>query len=55
MQGEQKKNNNDNNNTSWIRKIFGGTFTNETRCSCCETITRRKHPYIDLSVENYGA
>ena len=34
-----------------IREIFGGTFTNETLCSCCETVTCREEPFMDLSLE----
>eukprot|EP00253_Pinus_taeda_P008829 PITA_08829 len=40
-----------NSKISIIRQIFGGTFTNETRCLCCESVTRREEPFIDLSVE----
>eukprot|EP00742_Colponemidia_sp_Colp-10_P002945 GILJ01003142.1.p1 GENE.GILJ01003142.1~~GILJ01003142.1.p1 ORF type:complete len:357 (+),score=49.31 GILJ01003142.1:43-1113(+) len=36
---------------TWVQDIFEGTLTNETRCLCCETVTSRDEPFIDLSVD----
>ncbi|CEM19657.1 unnamed protein product [Vitrella brassicaformis CCMP3155] len=37
--------------TTWVHDIFQGLLENETRCLCCETITRREEPFLDLSVD----
>eukprot|EP00850_Spirogloea_muscicola_P006766 SM000032S12150 [mRNA] locus=s32:793065:795146:+ [translate_table: standard] len=36
---------------TWVREIFQGTLTNETRCLCCETTTARDETFLDLSLD----
>ena len=36
---------------SFVQELFRGTLTNETRCLCCETVTSRDEPFLDLSVD----
>ncbi|XP_074595587.1 ubiquitin-specific protease 12/46 [Brevipalpus obovatus] len=40
-----------NNNSNWIRDIFQGTLTNETRCLNCESLSSKDEDFLDLSVE----
>jgi len=37
--------------SSFVESIFGGTFSNETKCLCCETVTSRDESFLDLSVD----
>ncbi|KAH6799462.1 ubiquitin-specific protease 3 [Perilla frutescens var. frutescens] len=36
---------------TWVDKNFQGVLTNETRCLCCETVTARDEPFLDLSID----
>ncbi|CAM9699129.1 unnamed protein product [Phaeothamnion confervicola] len=36
---------------SWIHAIFEGVLTNETKCLCCETVSNRDEPFMDLSLD----
>lgn len=36
---------------TWVREIFQGILTNETRCLCCETVTARDETFLDLSLD----
>lgn len=36
---------------TWIHDLFEGTIVYETRCLCCENVTKRQEPFLDLSVE----
>lgn len=36
---------------TFIHKLFEGELSNEVRCLCCETITRRTESFFDLSVD----
>eukprot|EP00033_Pygsuia_biforma_P004018 GCRY01004400.1.p1 GENE.GCRY01004400.1~~GCRY01004400.1.p1 ORF type:complete len:371 (-),score=96.15 GCRY01004400.1:35-1147(-) len=38
-------------NTNFVTALFGGVLTNETTCFCCENITSRDEPFLDLSVD----
>lgn len=37
--------------TKWLRDLFEGTLTSETRCLTCENISQRDEPFLDLSVD----
>jgi len=39
------------NEKTWVHDIFQGVLDNETRCLECETVTRRKEDFLDLSLE----
>eukprot|EP01066_Platyproteum_vivax_P003439 Platyproteum_vivax@DN14362_c0_g1_i1.p1 len=36
---------------TWIHDLFEGSLVYETRCLCCENVTKRQEPFLDLSVE----
>jgi len=36
---------------SFVHELFEGKLTNEVRCLCCETITRRDESFLDLSID----
>jgi len=37
--------------SSWVRELFEGTLTSETRCLTCENTSQRDEPFLDLSVD----
>ena len=37
--------------TRWLRELFEGTLTSETRCLTCENVSQRDEPFLDLSVD----
>lgn len=37
--------------SQWIRDLFEGQLTSETRCLSCENISQRHEPFLDLSVD----
>jgi len=37
--------------TKWLRDMFEGTLTSETRCLTCENMSQRDEPFLDLSVD----
>lgn len=37
--------------TKWLRELFEGTLTSETRCLTCENVSQRDEPFLDLSVD----
>jgi len=37
--------------TKWLRDMFEGTLTSETRCLTCENTSQRDEPFLDLSVD----
>lgn len=37
--------------TRWLRDMFEGTLTSETRCLTCENVSQRDEPFLDLSVD----
>lgn len=37
--------------TKWLRDMFEGTMTSETRCLTCETVSQRDEAFLDLSVD----
>eukprot|EP00611_Tribonema_gayanum_P008097 TRINITY_DN1755_c0_g1_i3.p1 TRINITY_DN1755_c0_g1~~TRINITY_DN1755_c0_g1_i3.p1 ORF type:complete len:382 (-),score=116.33 TRINITY_DN1755_c0_g1_i3:143-1246(-) len=37
--------------TTWIHDLFQGVLTNETKCICCETVTHRDEPFVDLPLD----
>ena len=37
--------------TKWLRHMFEGTLTSETRCLTCENVSQRDEPFLDLSVD----
>jgi len=42
---------NGNHSTSWVRELFEGTLTSETRCLTCENTSSRDESFLDLSVD----
>jgi len=36
---------------TFVREIFEGTLTNETKCLCCENITSKDESFLDLSID----
>ncbi|CAG2119032.1 unnamed protein product [Medioppia subpectinata] len=42
---------NPNPNPCWVRDIFQGTLTNETRCLNCESLSSKDEDFLDLSVD----
>ncbi|KAK5554577.1 hypothetical protein LTR46_007303 [Exophiala xenobiotica] len=40
-----------NTSTRWLRELFEGTLTSETRCLTCENVSHRDEPFLDLSVD----
>ncbi|CAC5362373.1 ubiquitin carboxyl-terminal hydrolase 46-like isoform X1 [Mytilus galloprovincialis] len=36
---------------TWVEELFQGTFTNETRCLNCETVSSKDEDFLDLSVD----
>ena len=34
-----------------LAELFRGSLTNHTRCLCCESVTRRDEPFLDLSLD----
>eukprot|EP00164_Ancoracysta_twista_P004672 GFYU01006317.1.p1 GENE.GFYU01006317.1~~GFYU01006317.1.p1 ORF type:complete len:403 (-),score=70.83 GFYU01006317.1:77-1285(-) len=53
---EYKKNNPDVDQPdhalpTFVRDIFLGKLTNETKCLCCETVTNRDESFLDLSLD----
>ncbi|XP_022326144.2 ubiquitin carboxyl-terminal hydrolase 46-like isoform X1 [Crassostrea virginica] len=36
---------------TWVEDLFQGTFTNETRCLTCETVSSKDEDFLDLSVD----
>lgn len=40
---------------TWIHDLFQGILVYETRCLCCENVTRREEPFLDVPIEcNYS-
>lgn len=39
------------NQQCWVRDIFQGTLTNETRCLNCESLSSKDEDFLDLSVD----
>lgn len=37
--------------TTFVHDLFEGQLSNEVRCLCCETVTRRVESFFDLSVD----
>ncbi|XP_067947998.1 ubiquitin carboxyl-terminal hydrolase 46-like [Watersipora subatra] len=37
--------------STWVHELFQGTFTNETRCLNCETVSSKDEDFLDLSVD----
>ncbi|KAL4231014.1 Ubiquitin carboxyl-terminal hydrolase 46 [Mactra antiquata] len=54
-QGNKTKNGDNNSQTkpepTWVEELFQGTFTNETRCLNCETVSSKDEDFLDLSVD----
>ncbi|XP_054167498.1 ubiquitin carboxyl-terminal hydrolase 46-like [Oppia nitens] len=44
-------NNCNQSNQCWVRDIFQGTLTNETRCLNCESLSSKDEDFLDLSVD----
>jgi ubiquitin carboxyl-terminal hydrolase 9/13 len=42
---------NTGSSTQWLRDLFEGTLTSETRCLTCENVSQRDEPFLDLSVD----
>lgn len=42
---------NNGSSTQWLRDLFEGTLTSETRCLTCENVSQRDEPFLDLSVD----
>lgn len=42
---------NGDHSTSWVRELFEGTLTSETRCLTCENTSSRDESFLDLSVD----
>jgi ubiquitin carboxyl-terminal hydrolase 9/13 len=42
---------NSGSSTQWLRDLFEGTLTSETRCLTCENVSQRDEPFLDLSVD----
>lgn len=42
---------NNNSPAQWLRDLFEGTLTSETRCLTCENVSQRDEPFLDLSVD----
>jgi len=38
-------------NTGWVRELFEGTLTSETKCLTCENVSQRDEAFLDLSVD----
>lgn len=36
---------------TWVHDIFQGFLVNQTKCLCCENITVRREPFLNLSVD----
>ncbi|KAJ8907349.1 hypothetical protein NDN08_007463 [Rhodosorus marinus] len=36
---------------TFVHDLFEGHLSNETRCLCCETVTQRVEPFLDVSVD----
>ena len=51
VNSNSSNNNSNSNNGSWLRDIFQGTLTNETRCLNCESLSSKDEDFLDLSVE----
>ncbi|CAM9964683.1 unnamed protein product [Ascophyllum nodosum] len=41
----------DDSGETWVHRIFQGVLTNETKCLCCETVSNRDEPFMDLSLD----
>lgn len=39
------------NSKTFVHELFEGQLSNEVRCLCCETVTRRVESFFDLSVD----
>lgn len=40
-----------NQSKTFVHELFEGQLSNEVRCLCCETVTRRVESFFDLSVD----
>src|SRR5579864_6922124 len=38
-------------NSRWVRELFEGILTSETKCLTCENITTRDEVFLDLSID----
>merc|ERR1719240_563964 len=36
---------------TWVHNIFQGHLVNQMKCLCCESVTVRREPFLDLSVD----
>merc|ERR1719502_689832 len=36
---------------TWVHNIFQGHLVNQMKCLCCENVTVRREPFLDLSVD----
>merc|ERR1711937_822200 len=36
---------------TWVHNIFQGYLVNQMKCLCCENVTVRREPFLDLSVD----
>ncbi|CAM9642445.1 unnamed protein product [Laminaria digitata] len=41
----------DSSAETWVHRIFQGVLTNQTKCLCCETVSNRDEPFMDLSLD----
>eukprot|EP00904_Undaria_pinnatifida_P012021 jgi/Undpi1/794/HiC_scaffold_10.g04258.m1 len=41
----------DSSGETWVHRIFQGVLTNQTKCLCCETVSNRDEPFMDLSLD----
>lgn len=46
-----KSNGTDTATKTFVHELFEGQLSNEVRCLCCETVTRRVESFFDLSVD----
>ncbi|CAM9174487.1 unnamed protein product [Ectocarpus sp. 6 AP-2014] len=42
---------NESGGETWVHRIFQGVLTNQTKCLCCETVSNRDEPFMDLSLD----
>eukprot|EP00752_Nemacystus_decipiens_P007312 g6543.t1 len=49
--GDNSRNSDGSLGETWIHRIFQGVLTNQTKCLCCETVSNRDEPFMDLSLD----